>query len=146
MRKIFTLLFTLCIGMTFAQTITVEMLTDVFSDTENAWTITDRDGNVIAQNDPLAEDTLTSTDVTVAADNCYTFTLTDSYGDGLSGSTTTPPGYLNIYYNGTVVGGFTTANAVFGNEFIVSAIGGGCTTVDGALTSITTEEYQAYNS
>ena len=146
MKKItLTILFGLFLTLSFGQTVTIELLTDAYA-SETHWNLKDRDGTLIQSNATLANETLVTTDITVDASNCYTFTITDSYGDGVAGYNGSPAGSLTVKYNGTVVGGFSTAGANFGSSFSVYGIGGGCTNVGGELTTINVDPYQALNS
>jgi hypothetical protein len=146
MKKItFTLLLGFFVAFSFAQTVTIELLTDAYA-SETHWTLKDRDGNTIQSNAALSNETLVTTNISVDTSNCFTFTITDSYGDGIAGYNGSPAGSLTVKYNGTVVGGFTAANASFGDSFSVYGIGGGCTEVGGELTSINTTAYQSINS
>jgi len=140
---IFLLLFT--VAFSFAQTITVELLTDAYA-SETHWTVKDRDGNTIQSNATLANETLVTTDITVDVSNCFTFTITDSYGDGIAGYNGSPAGNLSVKYNGVEIGGFSSADANFGSSFSVYGIGGGCTIVDGQISKINVTGYQPLNS
>lgn len=107
--------------------ITIEILTDQFSKEDNSWILTDSENNIVASaaiGDLPASD-LYILDVCVYASECYSFTIYDAFGDGLSGSGGTP-GSLTVYYNGIEVGGFSADEANFGTEFTVDEIGDGC--------------------
>jgi hypothetical protein len=71
---------------------------------------------------------------------CYTFTIYDGYGDGISFGPT--PGYLNVYYNGEFVGGFSQDESNFGFEFKIDSIGDGCSGVN--INSPYRETVKAY--
>lgn len=114
--------------------ITIELLTDDYQ-TETSWVIVDENDNVIATNGELQKATLHTDKVCVLSTGCYTFTIYDTYGDGISEGT--PPGYLNVYYNGILVGGFSGDEANFGFDFIVDEIGDGC--------SVNTEDFASHN-
>ena len=103
-------------------TITVELLTDKFAH-ETKWIINDNDGNTIASYGNFQDLTLHIDDVCVMSTGCYEFIMYDVYGDGIS---ETPPGYLKVYYNDELVGGFTEDEANFGSVFTIGGIGNGC--------------------
>lgn len=117
--------------------ILIELKTDYFPG-DNSWTIVDEDNNVIAANGELERETLYYTTVCVMASGCYKFRLIDTYGDGMS----TPPGFLNVYYNGDLVGGFNENDSNFGSEFIVDSLGDGCDVAD--IDSVSKELVKAY--
>ncbi len=110
-------------------TITVDLTTDQYSG-ETAWTVYDLDGNVVAVNGPLAANTQTVTNVCVDASGCYTWVITDSYGDGIS-----PDGTFTISFNGVVMGECPDGGN-FGTEFKVMGLGDGCPDYDIAITDI----------
>jgi hypothetical protein len=68
---------------------------------ETTWTLTDSKGAVIAQeadrNKFSSRYTLYATDVQVCKNECTTFTIFDSYGDGLTGGS--QGGYV-VYLDG----------------------------------------------
>lgn len=107
--------------------ISIEIQTDQYSPEDNSWVLTDSENNIVASAEvgDLPKEELYIVDVCVLTSECYTFTLYDDYGDGLSGDGGTP-GYMTIYYNGTEVGGFSPEEANFGLEFTVEEIGDGC--------------------
>ena len=61
--------------------LTVTLVTDDYAN-ETSWTITDDVGNVILQNGNLSDFTTYTESICVAA-GCYTFTINDSFGDGI---------------------------------------------------------------
>jgi hypothetical protein len=66
----------------------LSILADGYTD-ETTWEILDQDDNVVAQGGPYPTNsagTIYSEDISLA-DGCYTFTIFDSYGDGLSDGT-----------------------------------------------------------
>ena len=101
--------------------IVIELRTDAFPG-DNTWVIVDENNNIVATNGELEKQTLYYDTVCVMAAGCYTFTLLDEYGDGISA----PPGFLNVYYNGYLVGGFSENLSDFGSEFVIGSIGDGC--------------------
>ena len=80
--------------------------------TENAWTISDADGTVVAEGSAANwfVDPNISFEVCMDPDGCYTFTLTDTFGDGWNGNSL-DAGSFGTY---TVNGGasFTASNCV----------------------------------
>lgn len=107
-------------------TITIEILTDQFSPGDNSWILTDSENNTIASAEigDLPSSDVYIVDVCVLSNECYTFTIYDEFGDGISSNGTS--GYLTVYYNGNEAGGFNEEGADFGTEFTVEEIGGGC--------------------
>lgn len=63
-------------------TLTVTMNTDGYGD-ETTWDIKDNNGNVIHNGGPFGNNETVTANVCVAATGCYTFTVYDSYGDGM---------------------------------------------------------------
>lgn len=122
--------------------ISIELLTDQWSPSDNNWELIDSENNIVAsaQIGDLPKEELTITDVCVFLDECYTFSIYDSFGDGISGDGGAP-GYLNVYYNDELVGGFKTNEADFGNEFIIEEIGEGCSV---NINEISSPELNAY--
>lgn len=107
--------------------ITIEILTDLFSKEDNSWILTDSENNIVASAaiGDLLPSQLYIKNVCVLSSECYSFTIYDEFGDGLSGFGGAP-GSLSIYYNGIEVGGFSADEADFGTEFTVDKIGDGC--------------------
>ena len=122
--------------------ITIEILTDQFSKADNSWTLTDSHNNIVASAaiGDLPTSDLYIVDVCVYTSECYSFTIYDEYGDGLSGFGG-PPGYLTVYYNGNEVGGFSADEANFGTEFTIEKIGDGCTV---NVTEFNSDDIKAY--
>ncbi|MGE0638552.1 MAG: T9SS type A sorting domain-containing protein [Bacteroidia bacterium] len=50
---------------------------------ENTWELEDANGTVIFTGGPFGNDETTTTEICVAGTGCYTFTMLDSYGDGM---------------------------------------------------------------
>ena len=117
--------------------ILIELKTDGFPG-DNSWMIVDENNNIIAANGFLEKETLYYDTVCVMADGCYTFTLLDTYGDGMS----VPPGFLNVYYNGVLAGGFIENDSNFGSQFIIDSIGDGCAIAD--VNTVSKEIVKAY--
>ncbi len=68
--------------------IQVRVMTDNWPQ-ETGWSITNSNGGVVENVDPgayTAADNLFTTDVTLDLNECYTFTMVDTYGDGLNAS------------------------------------------------------------
>jgi hypothetical protein len=99
--------------------VTVQIVTDAYG-SETTWDITDVNGAVVLSGGPYsnlgAAGTTTETPVsgTLASNTCYTFTIYDSYGDGIDA--------------GYGVGSFTVTD---GNGTVLSS-GGQFSDVDGA--------------
>ena len=63
--------------------ITLELITDNYAN-ETTWQLTNSNGTIIAQNGPLSNATTYSTNIEIPiSEECYTFTINDSYGDGI---------------------------------------------------------------
>ncbi len=103
--------------------ITIELFTDYYQ-SETSWSIVDENNTIIATNEELQRATLHTSNICVMSTACYTFTIYDAYGDGISDGN--PAGYLNVYYNGEWVGGFSQDESNFGYEFKIDSIGDGC--------------------
>jgi hypothetical protein len=83
------------IRITLGQPIQLDLLTDAYPD-ETSWELTvDSTGNVLYSNGPLTEETHHYYDWCLGS-GCYTFTIYDSYGDGLGGGFWSDPGYATI--------------------------------------------------
>ncbi|MFO7789737.1 MAG: T9SS type A sorting domain-containing protein, partial [Bacteroidales bacterium] len=83
------------IHITVGQTVQLDLLTDAYPD-ETSWELTvDSTGNVLYSNGPLTEETHHYYDWCLGA-GCYTFTIYDSYGDGLGGGYWSDPGYASV--------------------------------------------------
>ncbi len=100
-------------------TITIEILTDNWG-SETSWELLDENGQVVAEDDGLSSNTLYTTNVPVYSTGCYTFTIFDSYGDGICCAY--GYGYYNVYLNGELV----ATGGDFGSSETVANIGG-CT-------------------
>jgi len=65
-----------------ANTLSLTIITDNYGD-ESSWTIEDNNGTVIHSGGPFGNDETTTTEICVAGTGCYTFTMYDSFGDGM---------------------------------------------------------------
>ena len=84
---------------------------------ETNWTVTDENNNILAAGSDAGET------LCVDAALCLTFTITDSYGDGLNGyQPNYPPGSYAVYYDGALI----DEGVNFGFE--ASVLMGGCPT------------------
>ena len=84
---------------------------------ETNWTITDENNNILATGSDAGET------LCVDAALCLTFTITDSYGDGLNGyQPNYPPGSYAVYYDAVLI----DEGVNFGFE--ASVLMGGCPT------------------
>ena len=63
-------------------TITLDLMTDDYAE-ETSWDIKDDSDVVIASGSGYENNTLTSEEISLPAIGCYTFTIYDSYGDGI---------------------------------------------------------------
>lgn len=63
--------------------ITLELITDNYA-SETTWQLTNSNGTIITQNGPLSNASTYSTVIEIPiTEECYTFTINDSYGDGI---------------------------------------------------------------
>lgn len=93
-------------------TITITFDGDDWSGAENTWELRDASGTLIASGDP-ANFVVEVTDVTVTDFGDYTFTVFDTFGDGISGGT---DGSFQIAIDGTEIYDSGT-NFDFDNQF-----------------------------
>ncbi len=89
-----------------------------------SWTITNSTGTVIASHGAYQWNINVSDDVCVLDNDCYTFAFTAGENGGMGDD-----GYLEISYNGTPVGGTTTAGQQTA-DFTVDFIGNGCADIE----------------
>lgn len=107
---------------------------------ETTWSITDGSGATIASGGPYSGAGSTVTETFCLADDCYEFTINDSYGDGIccaygSGSYSLTAGGSTLASGGAFTSTETTA-------FDIGAgCGGGCPTID--FNSYTVSAYGA---
>jgi hypothetical protein len=63
--------------------ITLNLVTDNYG-SETTWQLTDSSGYVVAQDGPLSNNNTYSIEIEIpSSEECYTFTINDSYGDGI---------------------------------------------------------------
>ena len=63
--------------------VTLNLVTDNYA-SETSWQLTDSSGYIIAQNGSLSNASTYSTEIEIPTSNeCYTFTINDTYGDGI---------------------------------------------------------------
>ncbi len=121
--------------------LTIELLTDALPN-ETSWELTDRDGNVVAINGLLSPEALDITDICIANNNCYTWTIYDSFGDGIAGYNGSPAGYFKIYIDGELVDE-SPEGGNFGYEYSTYNLGQGCSENNIELTSINMPDQSA---
>lgn len=87
--------------------VTVEVATDAYG-SETTWTLKDASGTTLASGGPYTDQSSAgsypqaSTDVSLAANDCFILTVNDSYGDGMDSGYGT--GYVRVVDgNGTIV-------------------------------------------
>ncbi len=130
-------------GFSFGQhNIAIELKTDNYG-SETSWelinTIT---GATIGEGGPytnVSGGTLYNFDFDVTGDECYSFYIYDSYGDGMCCNYGT--GYFKVYYDSELVdegGSFTTSDAVM-------AMGTGCPQHEIELDALTMSEYALFS-
>jgi hypothetical protein len=88
------------------QSVTVTILTDNYPG-ETTWTLTDADGNLMMNGGPYANSGTEYSQQGTLCSGCYTFTINDSYGDGIC------CGYGNGSFNVTVDGVSQTSGGAF---------------------------------
>ncbi|MCP4643074.1 MAG: hypothetical protein GY851_21690, partial [bacterium] len=101
-------------------TITIDILTDNYP-SETTWELVEDGVGVVASGGPYSTPGVHEvTVVDVCADKCYTFTIFDSFGDGICCA------YGNGSYEIFYEGGSVATGGVFGASETVTNIGGGC--------------------
>ena len=80
--------------------LTVTLLTDNYPE-ETTWSLTDDAGSVLLQGGPYNQDATTYTESICADPGCYTFTINDSFGDGIC--CFYGPGSYSVLVDGTEV-------------------------------------------
>ncbi len=88
---------------------------------ETAWNLQDDAGNLMASGSGYSTNYATVEESVCVAYGCYTFSLLDSYGDGISGSTWTVSSGGQILESGD----FASGSSVVGEFCVID--GGGCT-------------------
>ena len=64
-------------------TVTLDLVTDNYG-SETTWEFTDSSGNIVAQGGGYSNNNTSSSEIEIpSADECYTFTINDAYGDGI---------------------------------------------------------------
>ena len=101
-----------------AGTVTIDVTTDQYGNSENGWELKDESGNVVASA-PIGSLTQSSVQPTVTANldpnKCYSFIFVDTYGDGIC-CTYGQGSYTVTDANGTVIAGGGSAMS-FSNFF-----------------------------
>jgi len=111
---------------------TIHVMTDDYPD-EISWVLRDNLNSVVAQGGPYPSlNNLYVDSICVESLNCYSFTIYDSYGDGIF-----PPGYFAIYFNDSLL---VLNNSYCADSFTVSHLGNGCGPVLGACCDDSTSD------
>ncbi|MBU0616380.1 MAG: hypothetical protein KKI02_01550, partial [Planctomycetes bacterium] len=106
-------------------TLLIRILTDSYA-SETTWDLYEQGGGLIASGAPGENNTLYEWEILVEPDQCYDFTIYDSYGDGICCAY--GEGYYEIELNGELV----AANYNFHGYEDTVAVGGGCESILGA--------------
>lgn len=117
-------------------TIDITITTDNYG-TETTWELVNTiTSAVVGSGGPYTDASVTYNEsFSVNSADCYTFTIFDSYGDGICCAYGT--GSYSVEYNGTEVG----SGGSFNSEESVLGIGGGCPAEEIVLSEITMAEY-----
>jgi subtilisin family serine protease len=106
------------------QSVTLNVITDCWG-SETTWQVVNDDNNqVVASGGPYADGQPLGSNIHsfCLPTGCYTFTIFDSYGDGMNGaqwqSCSVNGNYFMTYENGTQIFQMTAANGNFGNSAI----------------------------
>lgn len=118
-------------GDCYVSAVTLELTLDNYP-SETGWTLTDGSGNTVASGSGYSNKGATITENFDLADGDYTFTITDSYGDGIccsygSGSYTLTDGNADIIVTG---GDFGSSEST---DFCISGSGGGDDPIGGDM-------------
>lgn len=97
---------------TTTNNITIKIATDAYG-TETSWTLKNSQGSTVASSpsyiDQAAAGSYVQPDINITLPNdCYTFNIIDTYGDGMS--TTYGAGYFRIFSDGVLIPGMTGGN------------------------------------
>ncbi|MFA6402861.1 MAG: T9SS type A sorting domain-containing protein [Salinivirgaceae bacterium] len=109
----------------------IEVTTDNNSE-ETQWVLSDNFNATIQTSNSFADLTTYRDTIQLASEQCYYWTLYDTYGDGLSGGFT--PGSYIVYFNGTLITQSSTAN--FGDSISVYNLGTACNSNDISIQNI----------
>lgn len=91
--------------------IVVTVQTDLYG-SETSWSITDGQGNTIAEGDDFEDNTLYVDSLCITAGSCLSFNLYDEFSDGFSS-----PGYASVSFNGEEVANVSMFEAEFYTTF-----------------------------
>ena len=138
--------------------VTLNLVTDNYA-SETSWQLTDSSGYIIAQNGSLSNASTYSTEIEIpASDECYTFTINDTYGDGIccgygvgsysiiddSGNTIISGGEFNSVDTSTFrVGETLGINSIFEND--LNIFPNPSNGVFNIKTSLNNSTYKIYN-
>ncbi len=100
--------------------VTVEIIPDRSAALETNWRLTDSMGNTLA----AGKDT--GATVCVEASQCLTFTIEDSFGDGLQDYGGHPDGRFSLYYDGELMARKTNFGSIFSVQMGGCPIGSSC--------------------
>lgn len=100
--------------------VSVEIIPDRSAALETAWRLTDQLGNTLAS----GKDTGAS--ICVEASQCLTFTIEDSFGDGLQDYGGFPDGRFSVYYDGELVARDTNFGKIFSLQMGGCPLGSSC--------------------
>lgn len=111
----------------------IHVMTDDYPE-EITWELKDEQDSVIISGGPYtgAPNTLFTSYACVDSAGCYSFTIYDTYGDGIF-----PPGYFEIYLNDSLI---VYNNTFCAESLTVSHLGNGCGPVLGACCDDSTAD------
>ena len=116
----------------FGDLLTIDIQTDNYPE-DISWQVVNQNGTIIASINPASlalANTLYTWDVCLSSTDCYDFTITDSYGDGLCCAYGN--GSYSLTLNGTVIG----SGATFTSSETISNIGSCVSIVNGCTDPI----------
>ncbi|MFK7904092.1 MAG: lysyl oxidase family protein, partial [Chitinophagales bacterium] len=100
--------------------VSIEIIPDRSADKETTWRLNDQFGNI------LASGSEEGASICVEASQCLTFTIEDSFGDGLQDYGGFPDGRFSLYYNNELIARDTNFGSVFTIQMGGCPLGSSC--------------------